>query len=206
MDVARKSASWINYSRTTVRQHQAYARGAASEEGRFRRGAMLGEEPFIGVLFVDDEDDERSYNFQMAILATDHQGHHRRGQRNAGGAQSLSQEASGPEIRRAQRLRRRPTAADQHAGDEFVGVVIVDDGVLRARDGDPEQDLEPEVQVLLTAAAFAAMMDSVSRGVGGMKRIVAVGVTAAVMPVAEQAQVEFRSMPSAWRGLGWRRC
>jgi hypothetical protein len=23
------------------------------------------------VMFVDDEDDERSYNFQMAILATD---------------------------------------------------------------------------------------------------------------------------------------
>lgn len=30
----------------------------------------LGEE-FIGVLFVDDEDEERSYNFQMAILGTD---------------------------------------------------------------------------------------------------------------------------------------
>jgi hypothetical protein len=30
----------------------------------------IGEE-FVGVLFVDDEDDERSYNFQMAILATD---------------------------------------------------------------------------------------------------------------------------------------
>jgi hypothetical protein len=30
----------------------------------------IGEE-FIGVLFVDDEDEERSYNFQMAILATD---------------------------------------------------------------------------------------------------------------------------------------
>ena len=30
----------------------------------------LGEE-FIGVMFVDDEDNERSYNFQMAILATD---------------------------------------------------------------------------------------------------------------------------------------
>ncbi len=27
----------------------------------------VGEE-FIGVLFVDDEDDERSYNFQRAIL------------------------------------------------------------------------------------------------------------------------------------------
>ena len=31
----------------------------------------VGEE-FVGVLFVDDEDNEqRSYNFQMAILATD---------------------------------------------------------------------------------------------------------------------------------------
>ena len=30
----------------------------------------VGEE-VIGVLFVDDEDDERSYNFQMAILGTD---------------------------------------------------------------------------------------------------------------------------------------
>jgi hypothetical protein len=30
----------------------------------------VGEE-FIGVLFVDDEDNERSYNFQMAILGTD---------------------------------------------------------------------------------------------------------------------------------------
>jgi Protein of unknown function (DUF3126) len=30
----------------------------------------VGEE-FVGVLFVDDEDDERSYNFQMAILGSD---------------------------------------------------------------------------------------------------------------------------------------
>jgi hypothetical protein len=30
----------------------------------------VGEE-FIGVLFVDDEDEERSYNFQMAILGSD---------------------------------------------------------------------------------------------------------------------------------------
>jgi hypothetical protein len=30
----------------------------------------IGEE-FVGVLFVDDEDDDRSYNFQMAILETD---------------------------------------------------------------------------------------------------------------------------------------
>ena len=30
----------------------------------------VGDE-FIGVLFVDDEDDERSYIFQMAILGSD---------------------------------------------------------------------------------------------------------------------------------------
>jgi hypothetical protein len=30
----------------------------------------IGEE-FIGVLFIDDEDDDRSYNFQMAILGSD---------------------------------------------------------------------------------------------------------------------------------------
>jgi Protein of unknown function (DUF3126) len=30
----------------------------------------IGDE-FIGVLFVDDEDEDRSYNFQMAILDTD---------------------------------------------------------------------------------------------------------------------------------------
>jgi len=30
----------------------------------------IGDE-FVGVLFVDDEDEERSYNFQMAILGTD---------------------------------------------------------------------------------------------------------------------------------------
>ena len=30
----------------------------------------LGDE-FIGVVFIDDEEDERSYNFQMAILGTD---------------------------------------------------------------------------------------------------------------------------------------
>ncbi len=30
----------------------------------------IGEE-FIGILFVDDEDGDRSYNFEMAILDTD---------------------------------------------------------------------------------------------------------------------------------------
>jgi hypothetical protein len=30
----------------------------------------IGEE-FIGVLFVDDEDEDKSYNFQMAILESD---------------------------------------------------------------------------------------------------------------------------------------
>ena len=30
----------------------------------------IGEE-FIGVLFLDDEDEDRSYNFQMALLEND---------------------------------------------------------------------------------------------------------------------------------------
>jgi hypothetical protein len=30
----------------------------------------VGEE-FVGILYVDDEDEDRSYNFQMAILDTD---------------------------------------------------------------------------------------------------------------------------------------
>lgn len=30
----------------------------------------VGDE-FIGVIFVDDEDEDKSYNFQMAILETD---------------------------------------------------------------------------------------------------------------------------------------
>ena len=30
----------------------------------------IGEE-FVGVLFVDDEDDDKSYNFSMAILESD---------------------------------------------------------------------------------------------------------------------------------------
>ncbi len=41
--------------------------------GRARKTSAevyIGEE-FIGVLFVDDEDEDRSYNFQMAILGTD---------------------------------------------------------------------------------------------------------------------------------------
>ena len=37
----------------------------------FREALVVDGEEFIGVIFVDDEDDERSYNFQMAILATD---------------------------------------------------------------------------------------------------------------------------------------
>ena len=47
----------------------AHPRGAATEKDDSAE-VYIGEE-FVGVLFVDDEDNERSYNFQMAILATD---------------------------------------------------------------------------------------------------------------------------------------
>ena len=44
-------------------------RRAAAEEEDFAE-VYIGEE-FIGVLFVDDEDDDRSFQFQMAILEED---------------------------------------------------------------------------------------------------------------------------------------
>jgi len=46
--------------------NQKASRGAAAEEDDSAE-VYIGEE-FIGVLFVDDEDDDRSFQFQMAIL------------------------------------------------------------------------------------------------------------------------------------------
>jgi hypothetical protein len=62
-----------------IRKVEAYLRGLFGNaklrvQPRPRKDdsaeVYIGEE-FIGVLFVDDEDEERCYNFQMAILAGD---------------------------------------------------------------------------------------------------------------------------------------
>jgi hypothetical protein len=46
-----------------VRKLDTYLKRVSAE-------VYIGEE-FIGVLFVDDEDDDRSFQFQMAILEDD---------------------------------------------------------------------------------------------------------------------------------------
>ncbi len=53
---------------------QTFANHAIRVVGRPRKNdsaeVYIGDE-FIGVLFVDDEDGDKSYSFQMAILDTD---------------------------------------------------------------------------------------------------------------------------------------
>ena len=44
--------------------------GGAAPKKEDSAEVYVGDE-FVGVLFVDDEDEERSYNFQMAILGSD---------------------------------------------------------------------------------------------------------------------------------------
>ena len=56
------------YMRQTFANHAIRVVGRPKKDDSAE--VYLGEE-FIGVMFVDDEDNERSYNFQMAILATD---------------------------------------------------------------------------------------------------------------------------------------
>lgn len=65
--------------KTEIAKIEQYLRRTFSNEGvrvvarpRKKDSAevYIGEE-FIGVLFVDDEDGDKSYSFQMAILDTD---------------------------------------------------------------------------------------------------------------------------------------
>ena len=54
-----------NYMRTLFGNARfASCRGPKKDDSA---EVYIGEE-FIGVMFVDDEDDDKSYNFQMAIL------------------------------------------------------------------------------------------------------------------------------------------
>jgi len=58
---------------TLISSAYSAIRKSASCRGRRRKisaEVYIGEE-FIGVLFVDDEDDDRSFQFQMAILEED---------------------------------------------------------------------------------------------------------------------------------------
>jgi len=56
------------YLRQTFANHAIRVVGRPKKEDSAE--VYVGEE-FIGVLFLDDEDGDRSFNFQMAILDTD---------------------------------------------------------------------------------------------------------------------------------------
>ena len=103
---------------------------------------MLGEEPF-GRIMVDDEDDERSYNFEKSIQLEDSK------------STKLDNEALAKlnlyikkHLGQKFLVRKRPTksdSADLHAGDEFVGVVFAEGaGSFAIEMAILEQDLEPE--------------------------------------------------------------
>jgi hypothetical protein len=102
---------------------------------------LLGDEPF-GRIIVDDEDDERSYNFEKSIVLPD-----------GGKATKLDNETVAKlnlylrkQIGEKFSVRKRPTktdSADLHVGDEFVGVVFADEGGFALEMAILEQDLEP---------------------------------------------------------------
>jgi hypothetical protein len=102
---------------------------------------FLGDEMF-GRIVVDDEDDERSYNFEKAITLS-----------GSGRSPKLDSETVAKlnlhlkeQLGHKFSLRKRPTktdSADLHAGDEFVGVVFADEGGFALEMAILEQDLEP---------------------------------------------------------------
>jgi len=101
---------------------------------------LLGEEQF-GRIIVDDEDDERSYNFEKSITLPDSKVTKLDNETVAKVNAYLKKQLGDKFV-----VRKRPTktdSADLHAGDEFVGVVFVDDGGVALEMAILEQDLEP---------------------------------------------------------------
>lgn len=100
---------------------------------------LLGEESF-GRLIVDDEDDERSYNFEKSIEVPGVKVTKLDNETVAKVNAYLKQQLGAKFV-----VRKRPTksdSADLHAGDEFVGVVFADDGAVAIEMAILEQDLE----------------------------------------------------------------
>lgn len=100
---------------------------------------LLGEEPF-GRIVVDDEDEERSYNFEKSITLPDSKVTRLDNETVAKVNAYLKKQLGDKFV-----VRKRPTktdSADLHAADEFVGVVFVDDGGVALEMAILEQDLE----------------------------------------------------------------
>ena len=95
---------------------------------------LLGEEPF-GRIIVDDEDDERSYNFEKSITLLEDSKSTKLDNETVAKLNVYLKKHLGAEVRRCASARPRPTRADLHAGDEFVGVVFAEEaaGISRSR-------------------------------------------------------------------------
>src|SRR4051812_41762569 len=101
---------------------------------------LLGEEPF-GRLVVDDEDDERSYNFEKSITLPDSRVTKLDNETVAKVNAYLKKQLGEKFV-----VHKRPTKTDPaalHAGDEFVGVVFADDGGIALKMATLEQAPEP---------------------------------------------------------------
>ncbi len=101
---------------------------------------FLGDELF-GRIVVDDEDDERSYNFEKSITLPDSRVTKLDNETVAKVNAYLKKQLGEKFV-----VHTRPTktdSADLHAGDEFVGVVFVDEGGVALEMAILEQDLEP---------------------------------------------------------------
>ena len=73
---------------------------------------------YIGLLTVDDEDGERSYNFEMAIQD---------GVRDFKTIEAYLKRRLGNDSIRVLLRAKKKDSADVHIGDEFIGVVFADD-------------------------------------------------------------------------------
>jgi hypothetical protein len=73
---------------------------------------------FVGLLTVDDEDADRSYNFEMAIED---------GARDFKSIEGYLKRRLGNDTIRVLLRAKKKDSADVHIGDEFIGVVFADD-------------------------------------------------------------------------------
>ena len=102
---------------------------------------FLGDEPF-GRITVDDEDDERSYNFEKAITLSGSGRSPKLDNENVAKLNVYLKQQLGEKFS----VRKRPTktdSADLHVGDEFVGVLFTDETGFALEMAILEQDLEP---------------------------------------------------------------
>ena len=84
----------------------------------------IGEE-FVGVLLIDDEDNERSYNFQMAVPSQEPDSS--RNIHETKKAESSLRHLFGNARIRVQPRPKKDDSAEVYIGEEFIGVLFADD-------------------------------------------------------------------------------